>query len=117
MAPPGRSASSCQASGGGLVTMIFGVSFEQGATWLIAGVATLGVITRPWNLPEALWAVLGASALLLLGLLPPEGALRGIAKGTDVYLFLIGMMLLAEIAREEGLFDWLPRHARPLPPG
>ena len=34
-------------------------------------------------------------------------ALTGVAKGTDVYLFLFGMMLLAEIAREEGLFDWL----------
>ena len=34
-------------------------------------------------------------------------ALAGIAKGADVYLFLTGMMLLAEIAREEGLFDWL----------
>jgi arsenical pump membrane protein len=27
--------------------------------------------------------------------------------GADVYLFLTGMMLLAELAREEGLFDWL----------
>jgi arsenical pump membrane protein len=30
-----------------------------------------------------------------------------VAKGTDVYLFLTGMMLLAELARQEGLFDWL----------
>jgi arsenical pump membrane protein len=30
-----------------------------------------------------------------------------VAKGGDVYLFLIGMMLLSEIARKEGLFDWL----------
>ncbi len=28
-------------------------------------------------------------------------------KGVDVYFFLIGMMLLAEVARKEGLFDWL----------
>ena len=34
-------------------------------------------------------------------------ALAGVDKGTDVYLFLVGMMLLAEIARQEGLFDWL----------
>jgi addiction module HigA family antidote len=33
------------------------------------------------------------------------------AKGTDVYLFLIGMMLLAEVARKEGLFDWLAAQA------
>ena len=28
-------------------------------------------------------------------------------KGLDVYLFLTGMMLFAELARQEGLFDWL----------
>jgi len=28
-------------------------------------------------------------------------------KGIDVYLFLIGMMLIAELARREGLFDWM----------
>ena len=81
------------------------------ATWLIAGAATSGVILRPWRLPEAVWAVAGAVALLALGLMPPSDALRGIAKGTDVYLFLIGMMLLAELARTEGLFDWLAARA------
>src|SRR5271168_27465 len=83
----------------GHVTMEAGISFAQSSTWLIAGAATLGVIIRPWNLPEALWAVLGAAVLLLLGLLPIANALNGIAKGTDVYLFLVGMMLLAEVAR------------------
>ena len=33
------------------------------------------------------------------------------AKGGDVYLFLTGMMLLAEMARREWLFDWLAGHA------
>jgi hypothetical protein len=33
-------------------------------TWGIALVATGGVIFRPRRLPEALWAVLGASALV-----------------------------------------------------
>ncbi|MCJ2130175.1 arsenic transporter [Methylobacterium sp. E-045] len=77
------------------------------ATWIIAGLATLGVITRPFSWPEAVWAVLGAAALLVLGLISPEAAWDGVRKGTDVYLFLVGMMLLAEIARKEGLFDWL----------
>jgi arsenical pump membrane protein len=77
------------------------------ATWAIAAVATLGVIIRPFSWPEAIWAVLGAALLVVLGLLPWQVALDGARKGTDVYLFLIGMMLLAEIARKEGLFDWL----------
>jgi arsenical pump membrane protein len=46
-------------------------------------------------------------ALVVLALLPWMSALQAIRKGTDVYLFLIGMMLLAELARKEGLFDWL----------
>ncbi|WP_342165180.1 arsenic transporter [Methylobacterium sp. SD21] len=81
------------------------------ATWGIAALATLGVILRPFSWPEAIWAVLGAALLVVLGLLPWQVAIDGIAKGTDVYLFLIGMMLLAEIARKEGLFDWLASHA------
>ncbi len=80
-------------------------------TWIIAAVATAGVITRPFNWPEAIWAVAGAVLLVVLQLLTPADALAGVAKGTDVYLFLTGMMLLAEVAREEKLFDWLAAHA------
>ncbi|RWX81087.1 arsenic transporter [Neorhizobium lilium] len=76
-------------------------------TWGIAGLTALGVITRPFAWPEAIWAVLGAVLLVGLGLIGPNDALAGVAKGIDVYLFLIGMMLLSELARQEGLFDWL----------
>src|SRR5580704_6729802 len=76
-------------------------------TWTIAALATAGVIVRPFNLPEAIWAVAGAVLLIAMGLLSPQDALTGVAKGSDVYLFLFGMMLLAEVAREEGLFAWL----------
>jgi len=77
------------------------------AIFTIAALATAGVVLRPFNLHEAIWALAGALLLLALRLIAPEQALAGVAKGTDVYLFLFGMMLLAEIAREEGLFDWL----------
>jgi arsenical pump membrane protein len=77
------------------------------ATWGIAALATGGVIIRPWRLPEAVWAVLGAVALVGFGLLSWSDALAGVRRGLDVYLFLTGMMLLAELARAEGLFDWL----------
>ncbi|MCA1428238.1 arsenic transporter [Bradyrhizobium yuanmingense] len=75
--------------------------------WSIIFVATACVIIRPFRLPEAIWAAIGASALVLSGLLPWQDALVGIEKGLDVYLFLIGMMLIAELARLEGLFDYL----------
>jgi arsenical pump membrane protein len=77
------------------------------STCVIAALAAAGVVIRPFRLPEAVWAVSGAILLIVFGVLPLEGAWTGIAKGTDVYLFLVGMMLIAEIAREEKLFDWL----------
>ncbi len=76
-----------------------------------------GVIIRPFKLPEAVWAVSGAALLLVFGLMKPSECLTGIAKGTDVYLFLTGMMLLAETAREEKLFDWLAAYATNLAKG
>ncbi len=80
-------------------------------TWAIAAIATAGVIARPFSAPEFVWAAGGAALLVLFGLLPVPDALTGIAKGIDVYLFLTGMMLLAELARQEGLFDWLAAQA------
>lgn len=81
------------------------------ATFAIVMVATLVAILRPARVPQWLPAVAGAALLVVLGLLPLKSALAGVAKGTDVYLFLTGMMLLAEVARQEGLFDWLAAHA------
>ena len=77
----------------------------------IAGLSTLGVIARPLKIPEFVWAVLGAALLVGFGLLPSQEAVAAAAKGTDVYLFLVGMMLLSEVARLQGLFDWLARVA------
>jgi arsenical pump membrane protein len=76
-------------------------------TWGIAAAATAGVILRPFSWPEFIWALSGAILLVVLGLLSVSDALTGIWKGADVYLFLTGMMLLSELARQEGLFDWL----------
>lgn len=75
--------------------------------WPIAVGAIAGILFRPKGWPEAVWACLGAFLLIVCGLLPIAQAGRAIAKGTDVYLFLTGMMLLAELARCEGVFDWL----------
>ena len=86
-------------------------------TWGIAAAATAGVILRPFAWPEFVWAGTGAALLVLLGLLSVPEALGGVAKGTDVYLFLLGMMLLAAVARQEGLFDWLAAKAAGLAKG
>jgi hypothetical protein len=39
------------------------LSDNASATWRIAALATSRVIIRPWRLPEAVWAVLGATRL------------------------------------------------------
>jgi arsenical pump membrane protein len=80
-------------------------------TWAIAAASIVGMIARPKGTSEALWASIGAVALVVFALLPPADALTAVLSGADVYLFLIGMMLLAELARQEGLFDWLAAYA------
>jgi arsenical pump membrane protein len=71
---------------------------EAAAILSIAAVTIALILIRPARLPEAIWAC-GGSFLLIA------------RKGTDVYLFLAGMMLLAELARSEGVFDWIASRA------
>jgi arsenical pump membrane protein len=75
--------------------------------WSIATLTIAGILIRPKDWPEAIWACLGAFLLVLLRLLPIAQAGLAVGKGLDVYLFLTGMMLLSELARREGVFDWL----------
>jgi arsenical pump membrane protein len=77
------------------------------AIWLIALATILAILVRPRGWPEAVWACAGAFALVVFRLIPVSRSLAAAGKGTDVYLFLTGMMLLAELARIEGVFDWL----------
>lgn len=92
---------------------------ESLLTWSIIVPATAGIIMKPFRLPEAIWAVAGAVALVACNFLTASEALHGVAKGLDVYFFLIGMMLAAGLARCEGLFDYLAalavEHARGSP--
>lgn len=45
------------------------------------------------------------------GAIAPGAAWAAVVTGRDVYLFLAGMMILAEIARAEGLFGWAAARA------
>ncbi len=73
----------------------------------MAAASVAGVVLRPFGWPEAVWAVGGAALLVVAGAIPVGVAWRGVVEGGDVYLFLAGMMVLSELARREGLFDWL----------
>ena len=75
--------------------------------WAIAAVSILLMLLRPFGLPEVVWTVGGAALLCLLRLIPLPLAGHAVAEGLDVYLFLIGMMLLSELAKVYGVFDWL----------
>jgi arsenical pump membrane protein len=75
--------------------------------WLIVSVSITLMLIRPRNIPEVYWIGGGVVLLLVLRLVPLMLAGRAIAKALDVCLFLIGMMLLSELAREHGVFDWL----------
>lgn len=54
----------------------------------IVFLSILGIILRPFKLPEAVWAMSGALLLVLVRLLTLSEALSGMLKGMDVYLFL-----------------------------
>jgi arsenical pump membrane protein len=85
-------------------------------TLTVALLTALGVLLRPFRLPEYAFAALGAAVLVVSGLFDWRAALSAVNDGQDVYAFLIGMMLLAEVARREGLFTtlaaWAARAAR-----
>ena len=77
--------------------------------WLaiIVAVSILLMLVRAWRVAEVYWIAGGVALLLMLRLESPSNALAAAAKGTDVYLFLAGMMLLSELASKHGVFDWL----------
>jgi arsenical pump membrane protein len=72
---------------------------------LIVAVSIALMLTRPRGIPEVWWISAGTLLLIALRLVPLELAGHAAAKGSDVYLFLMGMMLLSELAREQGVFD------------
>ena len=87
--------------------MFLGLLPAPFVTWTIAGSTIAAMFVRPRRIPEAIWACLGAGLLLAFHLVPFPEALGAVTKGYDVYFFLTGMMILAELARREGVFDWL----------
>lgn len=75
--------------------------------WTIAALSIALMLIRPFKLPEVVWTVAGAILLCLLRLIPLTLAAKAVAEGLDVYLFLTGMMLLSELGKEHGVFDWM----------
>ncbi len=81
--------------------------FAHIVTAAIIAVSILLMLIRLRDIPEAYWICGGVSLLLVLRLITPQLATHAVGKALDVCLFLIGMMLLSELAREHAVFDWL----------
>jgi arsenical pump membrane protein len=65
------------------------------------------VIARPWRLTEATAALIGAGAMVLVGLVPPGGAVSDVAGHWNVLLFFVGLTGAAAVAQRSGLFEAL----------
>ncbi len=73
----------------------------------IVAVSVALMLIRPRGVPEVYWISGGVLLLLGLRLVTLQLAWHASGKALDVCFFLIGMMLLCELAREHGVFDWL----------
>jgi arsenical pump membrane protein len=59
---------------------------------------------RRWN--EAWWTMLGAAAMLVLGLVSPREAIDGTLAGKNALLFLLSLLALSLLVGKSGFFDW-----------
>lgn len=86
------------------------VNLASASTILILSISALSIalmLVRPRNIPEVYWVGSGVLLLVVLRLIPVRLVGSAAAKGSDVYFFLIGMMLLSALARDNGVFDWI----------
>jgi arsenical pump membrane protein len=77
------------------------------AIWGVSAVSIALMLFRPFGIPEFVWTTAGALTLCATRLISLKLAGYAVAEGLDVYLFLTGMMLLSELAKTHGVFDWL----------
>jgi arsenical pump membrane protein len=82
-------------------------TFAQLVILCTIGVSILLMLIRPRDIPEVYWISGGVVLLLGLKLISFRLAWLAAGKALDVCFFLIGMMLLCELAREHGVFDWM----------
>jgi arsenical pump membrane protein len=64
------------------------------------------VIVRPRRWSEAWWTMLGAAAMLALGLVSPREAIDSTLAGKNALLFLLSLLALSLLVGKSGFFDW-----------
>ena len=87
--------------------MILSPALAQPLILAIIGISVALMLIRPRGIAEVYWISAGVFVLLALQLIPFRLAWKASGKALDVCFFLVGMMLLCELAREHGVFDWI----------
>jgi len=64
------------------------------------------VVVRPRGWNEAWWTVLGALAMLGLGLVSPREAIGAALAGKSALLFLLSLLSLSMLVGKSGFFEW-----------
>ncbi len=73
---------------------------------ITVAVATLGlVVTRPRGLNEGVAALLGGGLTLALGLVSLQAGVQLELSSWNIFLFFLGMMALAALSDQSGVFD------------
>jgi arsenical pump membrane protein len=80
-------------------------AYHEVAAAAIFLLAIAAVVTRPRRLDEAAATSFGAVAMLLFGVLSPGQALTALAGQWNLFLFFLGLMLIAGLADAAGFFD------------
>lgn len=75
----------------------------------VALLALALVLVRPRGLPEGVPVLGGAVLLVLLGVLPVQRALATLGDNINVLLFFAGILAIAGLADEAGVFDAVAR--------
>jgi len=72
---------------------------------VVLAAVLVGVVRRPWGLPEVAFALPGALLVLILAVEPWSGARHAMGELASTVAFLGAVLVLAEVAAAAGLFD------------
>lgn len=71
----------------------------------VFAITLVAIITRPRGISEAWSAAAGAGAMIAVRIVDPMAAAKALIGRWDLFLFLLGLMLIAGLADGAGFFD------------
>ena len=82
------------------------ITLQIALTLLVFALTLALILIRPRGLNEAWAAIIGGGLLLGLRLETPAQAWHTVALGADVLLFLLGLLILSDLLKASGFFEW-----------